>query len=88
VVIVDLEQPQGETSAELVRHEGFVPKLLVTDKLRSYACAFRRLRLTCRHEQGLRKNNRAENSHSGKMPLLWHDASRASALHACLIELP
>jgi putative transposase len=25
--------------------------------------AFRRLRLTCRHEQGLRKNNRAENSH-------------------------
>jgi DDE domain len=40
-----------------------VPKLLVTDKLRSYAAAFRRLRLTCRHEQGLRKNNRAENSH-------------------------
>jgi transposase-like protein len=31
--------------------------------LRSYAAAFRRLRLTCRHEQGLRKNNRAENSH-------------------------
>jgi putative transposase len=37
--------------------------LLVTDKLRSYACAFRRLRLTCPHEQGMRKNNRAENSH-------------------------
>ena len=34
-----------------------------TDKLRSYASAFRRLRLTCQHEQGLRKNNRAENSH-------------------------
>jgi transposase-like protein len=40
-----------------------VPKLLVTDKLRSYGSAFRHLRLTCRHEQGLRKNNRAENSH-------------------------
>jgi len=40
-----------------------VPKLLVTEKLRSYAAAFRRLRLTCRHEQGIRKNNRAENSH-------------------------
>jgi hypothetical protein len=25
--------------------------------------AFRHLRLTCRHEQGLRQNNRAENSH-------------------------
>jgi putative transposase len=48
---------------KLLKNRGFVPKLLVTDKLRSYACAFRRLRLTCRHEQGLRQNNRAENSH-------------------------
>ena len=48
---------------KLLKKQGFVPKLLVTDKLRSYACAFRRLRLTCRHEQGLRQNNRAENSH-------------------------
>ena len=36
---------------------------LVTDKLRSYVAAFRRLRLTCPHQQGLRNNNRAENSH-------------------------
>ena len=48
---------------KLLKKQGFVPKLLVTDKLRSYAAAFRRLRLTCRHEQGLRKNNRVENSH-------------------------
>ena len=48
---------------KLLKKQGFVPKFLVTDKLRSYASAFRRLRLTCRHEQGLRKNNRAENSH-------------------------
>jgi transposase-like protein len=48
---------------KLLKKQGFVPKLLVTDKLRSYACAFRHLRLTWRHEQGLRKNNRAENSH-------------------------
>src|SRR5207247_3414949 len=45
------------------RNGGNAPKLLVTDKLRSYAAAFRRLRLTCPHDQGLRKNNRAENSH-------------------------
>jgi transposase-like protein len=37
--------------------------LLTTDKLGSYGSAFRHLRLTCRHEQGLRQNNRAENSH-------------------------
>jgi len=48
---------------KLLKKQGFVPKLLVTDKLRSYASAFRCLRLTCPHEQGLRRNNRAENSH-------------------------
>ena len=48
---------------KLLKKQGFGPTLLVTDKLRSYACAFRRLRLTCPHEQGMRKNNRAENSH-------------------------
>jgi transposase-like protein len=48
---------------KLLKKQGFVPKLLVTDKLRSYASAFRRLRLNCPHQQGLRKNNRAENSH-------------------------
>ena len=41
---------------KLLKKQGFVPKLLVTDKLCSYASAFRRLRLTCRHEQGLRRN--------------------------------
>jgi putative transposase len=48
---------------KLLRKLGFAPKLLVTDKLASYGAAFRHLRLTCSHEQGLRKNNRAENSH-------------------------
>src|SRR5258708_35142543 len=42
---------------KLLRKQGFAPKLLVTDKLRSYASAFRRLRLSCRHEQGLRSKN-------------------------------
>jgi transposase-like protein len=32
---------------KLLRKQGFVPKLLVTDKLRSYGSAFRQLKLTC-----------------------------------------
>src|SRR5215831_11420848 len=48
---------------KLLKKQGFAPRSLVTDKLRSYPSAFRRLRLTCPHEQGLRQNNRAENSH-------------------------
>ena len=47
---------------KLLKKQGFAPKLLVTDKLRSYGSAFRQLKLTCPHEQGLPKNNRAENS--------------------------
>jgi len=39
---------------KLLKKQGFAPKLLVTDKLRSYASALRRLRLACPHEQGLR----------------------------------
>jgi transposase-like protein len=48
---------------KLLKKQGFAPKLLVTDKLRSYGSAFRQLGLTCPHDQGLRRNNRAENSH-------------------------
>jgi putative transposase len=46
---------------KLLKKQAFAPKLLVTDKLRSYA--FRRLGLSCLHQLGLRQNNRAENSH-------------------------
>jgi putative transposase len=45
----------------LLKKQGFAPDLLVTDKLRSYGAAKTQLRLSARHEQGLRKNNRAEN---------------------------
>jgi putative transposase len=48
---------------KLLKKQGFAAKLLVTDKLRSYALALRRLRLACPHEEGLQTNNRAENSY-------------------------
>ena len=48
---------------KLIRKQGYAPRVLVTDKLRSYGAARRHLGLRARHEQGLRKNNRAENSH-------------------------
>jgi len=48
---------------KLLRKTGVAPELLVTDKLRSYGAAFREIGLTARHEQALRQNNRAENSH-------------------------
>src|SRR5215211_4856505 len=47
----------------LLRKQGYAPDELVTDKLCSYGAARRELRLSCRHEQSLRRNNRAENSH-------------------------
>ena len=49
---------------KLLRKQGFAPKTLVIDRLRcSYRAAKTQLSLSARHEQGLRKNNRAENSH-------------------------
>jgi putative transposase len=47
----------------LLEKQGFAPSVVVTDKLRSYSAAFRDIGLSARHEQGLRMNNRAENSH-------------------------
>src|ERR671910_866910 len=63
-----LVQPKRDTAAalrlmrKLLRKQGYTPDELVTDKLGSYGAARRELRRSCRHEQGLRKNNRAENS--------------------------
>ncbi len=48
---------------KLLRKQGFAPDVLVTDQLASYSCARRQLGMRARHEQALRKNNRAENSH-------------------------
>ena len=48
---------------KLLRKQGFAPTRVTTDKLRSYGAAFLHLGLSSHHEQGLRENNRAENSH-------------------------
>ena len=48
---------------KLLKKQGFAPEVLVTDQLRSYGAAKAEMGLSARHEQGLRKNNRAENSH-------------------------
>ncbi len=64
-----LVQPSRDKAAamklmrKLLKKHGFAPDVLVTDKLRSYGAAKSEMRLTARHEQGLRRNNRAENSH-------------------------
>src|SRR5918994_7871002 len=48
---------------KLLKKQGYAPDELVTDKLGSYGAARRHLGLCARHEKGLRRNNRAENSH-------------------------
>jgi hypothetical protein len=48
---------------KLLKKQGFAPDALVTDKLRLYGAAKSEIGLSARHEQGLRQNNRAGNSH-------------------------
>src|ERR1700745_1865630 len=68
-VLEILVQPRRDKAAamrllrKLLRRQGFVPTVVVTDKLRSYGAALREIGFSRRHEQGLRANNRAENSH-------------------------
>ena len=64
-----LIQPQRDKVAalrllrKLLRRHGFAPTVIVTDKLQSYGAALREIGFSGLHEQGLRANNRAENSH-------------------------
>ena len=48
---------------KLLKKQGFAPKRITPDKLKSYAVAIREERLSGFHHQGLRANNRAEDSH-------------------------
>jgi transposase-like protein len=48
---------------KLLKKQGFTSDVLVTDKLRSYGAAKSEIGLSARHDQDLRANNRAGNSH-------------------------
>ena len=48
---------------KLLKRQGFAPTVIVTDQLKSYSAALRLIGFSGHHEQGLRANNRAENSH-------------------------
>ncbi len=47
----------------LLRKQGVHPRRMITDKLKSYGAAKRKLRLSVRHLSHKGLNNRAENSH-------------------------
>ena len=46
-----------------LKKHGYGPNPIVTDKLQSYGAAFKQIGITARHDEGLRKNSRAENLH-------------------------
>ena len=50
-------------SRRLLKKQDFAPTRVTTDKLKSYPVAIRGERVCAIHDQGLRANNRAENSH-------------------------
>jgi len=48
---------------KLLKKQGRAPRVLITDKLKSYATAKKDLKMCCEHRQHKGLNNRAENSH-------------------------
>ncbi len=69
---------------KLLKKQGFAPDVIVTDKLASYACARRKLRLGASHEQGLRANNRAENASAGPAPRAQDAAFQVGGIRVAL----
>jgi putative transposase len=69
VVLDILVQPRRDAKAakhffrRLLKSLQYVPRVIVTDKLRSYGVAHRQLLPTVEHRQSRYLNNRAENSH-------------------------
>jgi putative transposase len=69
VVLDILVQPRRDAKAakrffrRLLKGLQFVPRVIVTDKLRSYGVAHRQLLPAAEHRQSRYLNNRAENSH-------------------------
>jgi putative transposase len=64
-----LLQRQWDTNAakrffrKLLKKQGFVPRVVVTDKLKSYEAANKQVMKNVEHRQHKGLNNRAENSH-------------------------
>ena len=51
-------QAAKKLMVKLLKQHGFAPSRVVTDRLRSYAAAFRAIGLKAEHDRGLRANNR------------------------------
>ena len=64
-----LVQPRRDKKAafklmrRLLKKQGYTPDQVITDRLPSYGCALHEIGMSAKHVKGLRKNNRAENSH-------------------------
>ena len=95
--VLDLLVQRGRNKAaaiklmrKLLKKQGFTPEMLVTDKLRSYAAAKSEFDLSARHEQGLRRNNRAENSHQPvrRREFKMQGSSRLAQLSASCLFIP
>ncbi|MBD1847606.1 IS6 family transposase [Cyanobacteria bacterium FACHB-63] len=56
-------EPAARFFRKLLKKQGFVPRLMVTDKLKSYEAAKKQVMKNVEHRQHKGLNNRAENSH-------------------------
>jgi putative transposase len=50
-------------ASRLLKKQGYAPDQVITDRLPSYGSALHEIGMLGKHAKGLRKNNRAENSH-------------------------
>jgi transposase-like protein len=93
-VLEILVQPQRDKVAalrllcKLLRHQGFVPTVIVTHKLRSYGAALREIGFSGSHEQGLRANNRGELASAGSTTRTKDACGPLHALREIFARIP
>jgi putative transposase len=88
-VLEILVQPQRDKAAalrllrKLLRREAFVPAVIVTDKLRSYGAALRKIGFSGLHEQGLCANNREVSNQPNRLSALFPSTRRFTTRSTC-----
>ncbi|MFD5661939.1 IS6 family transposase [Streptomyces hirsutus] len=63
VLDILVQSTRDAKAAKLMKKQGRVPRVLITDKLRNYGVAHRELMRSVEHRRSKYLNNRAENSH-------------------------
>ena len=72
---IETRRRRSDYARKLLKKQGFAPRVIVTDQLKSYEAAKKQVLKNVEHRQHKGLNNRAENSHQPTRTLLATNAT-------------